>query len=278
MRRTIFTAIGVLAIAGVSGCSFGLRYDGDEAGLHRESHAVPGREDRVLSYLASGDVTEPRLIFVHGSPGRAAGYTDYLQDPLDGFETVAVDRLGYGESRASGAVVSFEEQARAIEPLLEVRDGIWPIVVGHSLGGPIACRLAADNPGRVGGLIIVGAALDPSLEQPQWYNRAAAVPPVNVSLHQKLQVSNKEMFAARGQLELLEPLLPSISCPVIIIHGTRDSLVHYDNVGFMLRQFEGNEHVKLITMWGEDHFITRERAEEVREAIREMRALLEELR
>ena len=76
-------------------------------------------------------------------------YSDYMHDPVEGFETVAVDRLGYGESRPKKAVVSFEEQAAAIAPLLEERRGHWPVVVGHSLGGPIAARLAADNPGKV---------------------------------------------------------------------------------------------------------------------------------
>jgi len=255
-------------------CAFGMHYGGDEAGLERKSYPVPWDEGRAVSYLEIGEPDLPRVIFVHGSPGAAASYVHYLHDPIPGHEAVAVDRLGYGGSRTGGPVTSFEQQAAALAPLLVERDGRWPIVVGHSLGGPIACRLAADNPGRVAGLVIAGGALDPDLEDIRWYNRVLGIPVLNLAVADHLLVSNAEILATEGELRELAPLLGRIECPIVIVHGTRDSLVHFDNVDYMLRNFTASQSVKLVTLYGEDHFLTKEREEEIREAVLELHGML----
>ena len=247
----------------------GLNYDGDERGLRREqARSASGR----ISYLASGDDDAQRVIFIHGSPGKASAYAGYLQEPqLERFEVIAVDRLGYGESAGSGAVVSFKRQAAAIAPLLEERRGRKPIVIGHSLGVPIAARLAADFPEQVGGLILIAGPLDPRLESPRWYNAAAGLPPIAGTLAGKLRVSNREMFGARRQLRLLEPLLGGVRCPVTIVHGTADRLVPFEHVEFAGRAFAGSGDVRVVALDGEDHFIPRTQRELVCELILQMR-------
>jgi pimeloyl-ACP methyl ester carboxylesterase len=254
------------------GCSFGLVYTGVEDGLDRAWAQSPlGPE---LSYLRAGDTGAQRIIFIHGSPGQAAAYDSYLHDPIPGLEIVAVDRLGYGGSRESGPVTSFEEQAAAIAPLLVERNGRWPIVVGHSLGAPIAARLAADYPGKVGRIILIGGPFDPQLEQLKWYNTAADLAAVSVTLDERLRISNREMFAAKKELKKLAPLLESIECPVTVLHGTKDSLVPYRHVDFLSAQLASNPRLRVITLAGEDHFITRQRPGEVRQAIQAMREQL----
>ena len=86
------------------------------------------------------------MILVHGTPGDATAWTDYLETPIDGAEMIAVDRPGFGCSTPRTAVPSLEAQARALEPLLVERGGAWPILVGHSQGGPIIVRTAIDYP------------------------------------------------------------------------------------------------------------------------------------
>jgi pimeloyl-ACP methyl ester carboxylesterase len=269
LRILLALIILAVALAPYPGCAMGLSYEGDERGLRRdETRSSAGR----LSYLAAGDHDAPRIIFIHGSPGKAAAYVDYLQDPrLARFEAIAVDRLGYGESSASGPVMSFRRQAAAIAPLLEVRQGQRPILVGHSLGVPIAARLAADNPDLVGGLILIAGPLDPGLEQPRWYNAAAGLPPVSGILAGKLRVSNREMFAARRQLRLLGPLLERITCPVTVVHGTADRLVPFGHLEYAARALGSSRDLRVVEIEGEDHFIPRTRPELVSDLVLEMR-------
>jgi pimeloyl-ACP methyl ester carboxylesterase len=262
--------VGLAAPALAAGCRLGLDYSGDERGLLRETIPVAGHPDRELSYLHAGDPAKQRVIFIHGSPGLAAMYGDYLRVLAPQADAIAVDRLGYGASAGSGVVVSFEEQAAAIAPLLVEQDGQWPIVVGHSLGGPIAARLAADHPDRVGALVVVAGGLDAELEETRWYNEVGGWWVVRPFLADFIQTSNQEMFACRDQVELLDPLLDRIHCPVFVIHGTGDSLVPFETIGHSIERFGDNPYLFVMVLLGEGHGVTKLRSEEVRETVEEL--------
>src|SRR5262245_37890281 len=49
----------------------------------------------TVSYLRAGDVGGPRVIMVHGTPGSATAWSDYLLSPPPGAEVVALDRPGF---------------------------------------------------------------------------------------------------------------------------------------------------------------------------------------
>ena len=66
--------------------------------IHRYSHrARPPSPDRV-SYLQAGDPDGRRVVFVHGTPGNARGWADYLLGAPEGQSFIALDRPGYGSS------------------------------------------------------------------------------------------------------------------------------------------------------------------------------------
>ncbi|MEM9799760.1 MAG: alpha/beta hydrolase [Planctomycetota bacterium] len=260
--RSLLVALAACLVT--PACRFGLDYSGDDRNLLRETVASEGHE---LSYLRAGDGTRQRVIFIHGSPGLGAMYSDYLRELGPRAEVLAVDRLGYGASAGSGTVVSFEEQAAAIAPLLVERNGRWPIVVGHSLGGPIAARLAADFPDRVGALVIVAGGLDPELEETHWYNEVARWRVVQPFLAEFLKVSNREMWACRDEVERLDPLLARIACPVFVIHGTADTLVPYEVLPHTIDRFADQTNLTVVVLIGEEHRVTALRREEVREVI-----------
>jgi len=250
-----------LVVAG--GCAIDFHTAERVANLERATVQGPDRPE--LSYVHAGDRTEPRVIYVHGTPGDAGAFADFLNDPIPGLEAISVDRLGFGSSDPH-AVVSFEEQAAAIEPLLVERDGRWPILVGHSLGGPIVARLAADEPGRVGGIVIVSGSLSPELEEPRWFNFAGAYTPANWFLSRSLKNSNAEIMAAKAQTELLSDVLPRIICPIVVVHGTEDSLVPFENVAYMRAVFAETD-AEFVVLEGGDHFIPWTAPESIRAAV-----------
>lgn len=272
MNRTLLTCT-LLTLPAVPGCNFGMTYTGDETGLLRESYVVPGfGGEREISYLSAGDPDDLRVIYIHGSPGLCTVFVDYLQNPIDGVESIAPDRLGYGQSKPNDrAVLSLEEQAMALEPLLVERDGKWPVVVGYSLGGPIAARLASDYPDRVGGLVLVGSGKNPELEELRWYNKAANRWIVRMVMAQHLNISNDEMNAGKEQITLLSKRLGLVTCPILIIHGTSDQLVPYETVEFSIRSFQDNPNVFVLSLVGSEHAVPRTRPEEFREAVGAMR-------
>lgn len=218
----------------------------------------------AVSYVRSGSEADPRLIYVHGTPGDASAFAEFVRNPIDGVESISVDRPGFGRT-GGPALTSFADQAAALEPLLVEREGTWPVLVGHSLGGPIIARMAADHPERVAAIVIIAGSLDPDLEGPRWFNYVGvALSPI---LPRMFRVSNAEIFAAREQTERLDAVLARVRCPVIIVHGTKDGLVPFANVEYMQTTFTGASSIETIKVDGADHFLLWSRQEIIRHAV-----------
>ncbi|MCA9309752.1 MAG: alpha/beta hydrolase [Phycisphaerales bacterium] len=244
----------------------------DDGGLERHAAQVELDEGAYdVSYLVAGDPEAQRIVYVHGTPGSASAFLDYLLEPEPGFEHLTYDRPGFGETTPGDVVTSFASQARALEPLLVKRDGRGTILVGHSLGGPIIAQAAAMFPDRVAGLVILAGSLDPGLEKLRWYNHVADWMLVRWALPRSLRHSNDEVLDARRETELLAPLLPGITCPVTIVHGDRDGLVPVANVDYMQAELTG-ARVETVIIHGEDHFIPWTQEDVIREAIRDLAA------
>lgn len=252
-------------------------HSAERLGLSPQTFVAPGDAGTRITYYAVGDETKPRIIYVHGTPGSSKVWERYLLEPFEGYETIAIDRPGFGDSEPRRAVASLREQARAIEPLLVERDGRWPILVGYSLGGPIVARVAADYPEKVDSIVIVAGALDPSLERVHPLQRVADTMLVSPLLPRHLRNANKELLPLKRELRDLSQYLESVTRPVIIVHGTNDKRVPYDNVQFMTDSFRNAERLRVMTLVGENHFLPRSAEDAVREAIADAAAAIGDL-
>jgi len=251
------------AVALATGCSGPPAQVGS---LARIDYPAPPPAGYRVSAIRAGDPNGRRIIFVHGTPGSADGWADFLASVPPGLEHVAVDRPGFGASGPDFAIVSLHEQAAALAPLLVQRGGRWPVLVGHSLGGPIVAQLAADQPGRVGALVILAGSLDPALERIHWAQPMGELPGIRSLLPRALRNANRELMALKPELERLQPALGRIACPVAIVHGTRDNLVPFANVAFMAAQLRRAE-LSIDRLEGQNHFLPWNEVGRVRRAI-----------
>ncbi len=232
----------------------------------RRSFSAGAPLNAQVSALVAGDPLGVRLILVHGTPGSATGWNDYLVDPPPGVEVVALDRPGFGRSAATGEVTSLAAQAAAVVALLP-GDGRRAILLGHSLGGAIVARVAAEHPERISALVLLSASLDPALEKVHPLQRIGAWPGVRWLLPRSIAHANAELLALEPELEELAALLPRVSAPVVLLHGTRDDLVPVANVAFMQAHLHGAARVKTILLEGRNHFLPWNSADQVRHAI-----------
>ena len=207
-----------------------------------------------LENSAPGDNARPQsVIFVHGTPGSASAWDSYLQNVPGGMKYAAIDRPGFGASTPRKVMPLMGDQAAALEPLLPEGEG-KAILVGHSLGGPIIAKAAVQFPERVGGIVIVAGSLDPALEKILWIQHVGRWWPFSKLIPSSLDHSNREIFALEKELEILEEELAELRIPVIIIHGTKDKLVPYENVAFMQGAMT-NADLEIITLEGQNHFL-----------------------
>lgn len=231
--------------------------------LRRAGPVAPG-----LSALHAGNPRGARVVLVHGTPGTATGWADYLLAPPPGVELVAIDRPGFGHSAPAGAVPVLAAQAAAVLSLLPA-DGRPLVLLGHSLGGPVVAWAAALAPARVHGLVLLAASLDPALETTHPLQHVGAWPPVRALLPRALRNANAELMALKGELQALEPLLAGVRAKVVIVHGTDDDLVPVANVRFAQSRLAGARCLKTVLLEGHDHFLPWKAAPQVRAAIAE---------
>lgn len=218
------------------------------------------------------------VIFVHGTPGSAGAFAGYLRRPdlADRFLLVSIDRPGFGFTRPKRAEPDLHRQAAAITGLLAALPAGTPpaILVGHSLGGPIIAAAAARDPEKVGGLIVLAGAFDPAFERVHPLQYLGEAPPFVWLLSRPLRHANRELIPLKGGLERLRPELMRLRRPVIVLHGTRDRLVPYGNVAYLMRLARGVPRFEVRPLAGFDHFIVWTAPDAVAKAIRDMDAWL----
>ncbi len=256
---------------------------GIAAAVGLEAHALPvesllgAQEEKsawkegAITWYSAGDKEGQRVIFIHGTPGFAAEWSPLLHSPLPGMEFTAYDRPGFGATLPEKAFPTLSKQAQALKPLLVERNERWPILVAHSYGAPVACRAAAEFPEQVGGLVLIGAALDPELLEPpspvkkvfrsKWFRRL---------MPSSLRNARMEAVSLKKQLKELAPMLGRIRCPVIVFHGTEDTFTPYANVAYIQKHLPPGVLKRVNTFEGRNHFLPWTEAAALLEAIQEL--------
>lgn len=209
------------------------------------------------------------LLFVHGSPGDWKAWSYYLKAPeLAGFASrIAIDRPGFGESGKGVVITDLRQQAALIAELIPT--GKKAIVVGHSLGGPLAVWMAIDAPDKVCGAVSIAGSLSARLEEPRWYNLLADSVLLRWAVPLEMVWSNQEMMALSGELGKLEAAASQLRVPVTLVQGGKDSLVDPKTV----EEFEKvapASWLKIKNLPAETHFVLWEKPQIIVDAIKEI--------
>lgn len=153
---SLLTRLAGLGLAGGAACAIYSAYT-----ARRVEAVVPacGRfvdtEGSRLHVVERG--VGPPVVLVHGLGGQLQHFTYALFDRLGSdFRLIAIDRPGSGYStRRDDDAARLAEQARAIHAFIADQHIEKPLIVGHSLGGAVALKLALDYPDSVAGLALL---------------------------------------------------------------------------------------------------------------------------
>ncbi|MFE0513605.1 alpha/beta fold hydrolase [Streptomyces sp. NPDC058964] len=114
-----------------------------------------------IAVRREGPPGAPALLLLHANPGDGRDYDAVLPALAEEHRTYVVDWPGYGDSAAPDpALVSPEGLVEAAERVLDALEDVDRVtVVGNSVGGYVACRLAEGAYAeRIAGLVLVDPA------------------------------------------------------------------------------------------------------------------------
>jgi pimeloyl-ACP methyl ester carboxylesterase len=147
--RITFTIVALALAAPLVGCHSSVR----------------SSDGTKIVYDAVGE-GEPALVFIHGWCCNRRQWENQVPEFAQDHCAVAIDLAGHGDSGDSRTAWTIPATARDVEAVLEHLDLHNVILVGHSMGGPVALMVAKAMPDRVIGVIGVDTLHDAEFEFP----------------------------------------------------------------------------------------------------------------
>ena len=132
----------------------------------RLTHGVTQTNDGVQIHFVYGGSGSPALVFIHGWNCDRSYWSAQLPFFVATHQVVAIDLAGHGDSginREDWSMANFGADVASVADALQLED---IILVGHSMGGPVALEAARLLKGRVKMIIGADTLSDVSLRYP----------------------------------------------------------------------------------------------------------------
>lgn len=143
-----------------------------------EATALAGLEERftdirsvALRYFVGG--SGPPLVLVHGLGGAAANWAELAPLLTRRYRVVVPDLPGHGGSAPLPAACGLASFADRVALVAELEDALPAPLLGHSLGGAVATRLAIRRPEAVTALVLFAPC--GLLDFPRWRRTGMAI-------------------------------------------------------------------------------------------------------
>jgi pyruvate dehydrogenase E2 component (dihydrolipoamide acetyltransferase) len=212
-------------------------------------------EGGTINLLEAGEASDDVVLFLHGFGGDLSTWL-FNQPPLaEKIRTIAVDLPGHGASSPVDGGDILAKIASAVSAAVQDLVPGKLHLVGHSFGGAVAARIAADQPSRVASLTLIAPIglskqmsrdflvdfvaaerrrpllnvlerlfADPSkitndmVEGTLRFKRLEGVPEALSAIADT--IANED-----GQLQSIRALLAGLDCPVTLLWGEQDQIV-----------------------------------------------------
>lgn len=230
--------------------AIGMRGDFVTVGPHR------------IHYLAGGE--GPPLLLVHGIAMSGDDWAPLLRTLKKTHRVYAIDLLGYGRSdKPLDGDYSITNETNIVRGFLDVKQLPQTDILGVSMGGWIAAKLAAEHPERVRRLVLVSSA---GFNFPTKLHEASFSPATLIQLRESLAMQTDQAgrlpdFVARDFLrrskkkapivrasmramltghDLVEGKMQRATMPVLILWGTHDRIIPFTVAARMQRELRNS--------------------------------------
>ena len=174
------------------------------------------------------------IVFVHGYGQASRTWLPTLRRLATHRLVLAPDLPGFGWTQTTDPRLDVAGLATALASIMEAAGIGRAVLVGTSLGSQVVTRLAADQPDRVIGVVLVGPTFDPSEpslpRQLAWLlsGMAREWPSVWFEHLRDIALAGPRRTAASircGWAHGIADTLPGVSTPAVVVRGGRDPLV-----------------------------------------------------
>jgi len=174
------------------------------------------------------------IVFVHGYGQASRTWLPTLRRLAPRHLVLAPDLPGFGWTQATDPPHDVEDLAADVASIMDAAGIGRAVLVGTSLGSQVAARLAADQPDRVMGVVLVGPTFDPSERSlPRELLRLVGSmrsewPSVWFERLRDVTLAGPRRVVAtlrRGWAQSIAEMLPNVRAPAVVVRGGRDPLV-----------------------------------------------------
>jgi pimeloyl-ACP methyl ester carboxylesterase len=230
--RGFFITLATIALAS---CAIGTA-DDDNDRFPTSSSYPPGAMERVdfiagvpqrwrISALQTPERPDAswRVVIVTGTPSWSEYWAPTIAGLPETRELIVADRPGFRDSEPQDAVRDLAQQADALSPMLDAREGQRVLLVGQSFGAPVAALMAQRYPDQVDAIVFVSAYFG---DRGPTARRMFSVGRLfHGILPRDLKNSISEVTAQTEQLPAVWAALRGLGQPIVFVHGDEDTFV-----------------------------------------------------
>jgi pimeloyl-ACP methyl ester carboxylesterase len=192
-------------------------------------------------------------VVITGAPSWAEYWADVLAELPGDREMVVVDRPGFAFSEPMTAVPDIAVQARALSPLLETAPGQRLLLVGQSYGGGVAALMAAAQPDKVDGLMLLSAYLgEPGPTAKRLMEMGSRV--LNI-IPRDLRNAIVEVRGQRAYMPTVRLALQRLNLPIHVVHGDLDDFAPIEVARALADRTIGRGPGMFHLVKGANHFL-----------------------
>jgi non-heme chloroperoxidase len=220
-----------------------------------------------VRYAEQGDPGGETTLFLPAYADSWFSYSRVMPHLPAGDHAYALDQRGHGDSERPGCCYTVDDFAADAVAFLDAAGIERATLVGHSGSCFTARRVAVTHPGRVAGLVLIGAPL--SLATPGVLRFQAAVhaleDPVPAQFVRELQAGAVHVPVPEGFMEGL--VAESLKLPARVWKRALDGLVAFDDAADL-----GRITAPTLLIWGDqDAVVSREDQRRLTDAIPDAR-------
>ena len=195
---------------------------------------------------------EWKIVVVTGAPSWAEYWAPTLAALPVEREMLVVDRPGFANSEPFHCVPDIRTQAEALLPALDAAPGQRVLLVGQSYGAAIATLMAAANPGKVAGVVLLSGYFGEFGRTSRFLvklgSRLFKIIPRDIR-HGIMEVTGQA-----PQLGYFKDALSRLRVPVHILHGEKDDYAPLEAAEKLVREVRTRRPVRFERLANADHF------------------------